>query len=87
MKAIFGFFRKGWVLTLLGLLALSLVIWVVGPLFAVVSLLALVTGIVLPFLEVIVSFDPGVVDAVFIALMIGLQVLSGVIVVVLVPAL
>jgi Flp pilus assembly pilin Flp len=31
-----------------------------------------------------VSFDPGVVDAVFIALMIGLQVLSGVIVVVLV---
>ena len=34
MKAIFGFFRKGWVLTLLGLLALSLVIWVVGPLFA-----------------------------------------------------
>ncbi|HKQ23912.1 MAG TPA: type VI secretion system membrane subunit TssM [Burkholderiales bacterium] len=34
MRALFGFFRKRWVLTLLGLLALSLVIWIVGPLFA-----------------------------------------------------
>jgi type VI secretion system protein ImpL len=34
MKAIFGFFRKRWVLTLLGLILLSLLIWFVGPLFA-----------------------------------------------------
>ena len=34
MRAIFGFFLKRWVLTLLGLLALSLLIWFVGPLFA-----------------------------------------------------
>ena len=34
MKAIFGFFRKRWVLTLLGLIVLSLLIWFVGPLFA-----------------------------------------------------
>jgi type VI secretion system protein ImpL len=35
MRAIFGFFRKPWVLTLLGLLALSLIIWFIGPLIAI----------------------------------------------------
>ncbi len=34
MRAIFGFFLKRWVLSLLGLVALSLIIWFVGPLFA-----------------------------------------------------
>jgi type VI secretion system protein ImpL len=34
MKAIFGLFRKRWVLTLLGLILLSLLIWFIGPLFA-----------------------------------------------------
>jgi len=34
MRAILGFFFKRWVLSLLGLIALSLIIWFVGPLFA-----------------------------------------------------
>jgi type VI secretion system protein ImpL len=35
MRAIIGFFRKRWVHTLLGLLALSLIIWFIGPLIAI----------------------------------------------------
>jgi hypothetical protein len=57
---------------------------VLGALFAVVSLFLLGIAIILPFLEVIVSFDPGVMDVLFIALMIGLQVLAGLMVVALV---
>ncbi|HTS54432.1 MAG TPA: type VI secretion system membrane subunit TssM, partial [Burkholderiales bacterium] len=34
MRAVLAFFRKRWVLTLVGLLAISLLIWFVGPLFA-----------------------------------------------------
>ena len=34
MRALFGVLRKRWFLSLLGLLALSLAIWVIGPLFA-----------------------------------------------------
>jgi type VI secretion system protein ImpL len=37
MRTILGFFLKRWVLTLLGLIALSIIIWFVGPLFAFAS--------------------------------------------------
>src|SRR6185295_3849636 len=37
MRAILGFFLKRWVLSLLGLVALCLIIWFVGPLFAFAS--------------------------------------------------
>lgn len=34
MKKLFGFFTRGWLLPLLGLLALAVLIWLIGPLFA-----------------------------------------------------
>lgn len=34
MKKIFGFFKRRWVISLLGLIALALFIWFLGPLFA-----------------------------------------------------
>src|SRR5262249_1290809 len=37
MRAILGLFLKRWVLSLLGLIAISLLVWFVGPLFAFAS--------------------------------------------------
>ncbi|BCG65723.1 MAG: type VI secretion system protein ImpL [Methyloprofundus sp.] len=34
MKTIFNFFKQRWVITLLGMIALSMLIWFIGPLFA-----------------------------------------------------
>ncbi|MEM9058618.1 MAG: hypothetical protein AAGD86_14160, partial [Pseudomonadota bacterium] len=46
MKAILGFFKKRWVISLLGLLALCLVVWFVGPLIAVAGREPLISPVV-----------------------------------------
>ncbi|MEL7449208.1 MAG: type VI secretion system membrane subunit TssM, partial [Pseudomonadota bacterium] len=46
MKAVLGFFKKRWVISLLGLIALCLVVWFVGPLIAIAGSEPLISPVV-----------------------------------------
>ncbi len=54
MSKIAGFFKKRWVIQLLGLIALSIIIWFIGPLIAIAGMVPLegmiVRGLVIVFL-------------------------------------